>query len=211
MGKSPFYKFLANLASVVLHPLLMPTFIFAIILFVYPTTATHIPEGYFINLLLIMLFTTALMPGIAVYVLFLTGSITSISLNKRKDRLLPNLITIFIYLSVLFLFYNKMGIKGILFYALLCMTITIVVLAIITLFWKISVHTCAMGGFVGFLMSLNFYFPEPNMFFPVIISIFLLGSLMSARMYLNCHTSLQAWAGMALGMTSSSLSVVLMF
>lgn len=208
---SHFYKFLANLASVVLHPLLMPTFIYAVILFVYPISATHIPSNYFLTLLLIMLLTTAIMPGIAVYVLYVTGAISSISLNKRKDRLLPNLFAIAIYLSMLFLFYNKMGIKGILFYALLCMTITIAVLALITLFWKISVHTCAMGGFVGFLVGLNFHFPESKMLLPITISIFLLGGLMSARMYLNCHTSLQAWAGMTLGMTSSILSVFLMF
>ncbi|MFQ3576080.1 MAG: hypothetical protein SNJ77_06555, partial [Cytophagales bacterium] len=145
-----------------------------------------------------------------VYSLSATGLISSITLEKRTDRFLPNLFAIGIYALTSFLFFNKLGFRGVMFYAIVCFSITILVMSAITLIWKISVHACAMGGLVGFLFATTIFSGKSEVLLvPCCISAILLGCLMSARMYLGCHSSKQVWAGASLGIVSAFLTIFL--
>lgn len=204
------FKFLSNLASIVLHPLAMPTIIYAIILTNFPVEETMVTSGNVFYVLALVCIATGFVPGISVYILYATGLISSITLEKRTDRYLPNLFAILIYLATAFLFYHKLGFRGVMFYAIICFSITIIVMSAITLIWKISVHACAMGGLVGFLFATAVFGSNSSaLLLPCCISAFLLGCLMSARMFLGCHSSKQVWAGASLGIASAFMTIFL--
>jgi len=72
----------------------MPTIIYMIILMVFPYEETLINPNAIIYVLILVAITTGIVPAIAIYILYTFGLISSINLEKRADRLLPNLISI---------------------------------------------------------------------------------------------------------------------
>ena len=202
------FKILSNIASIIFHPLAMPTIIYMIILMVFPYEETLINPNAIIYVLILVAITTGIVPAIAIYILYTFGLISSINLEKRADRLLPNLISITLYGITSFLFYSKLGFRGVMIYAIVCFTATLFIITIITLIWKISVHACAMGGVVGFLFSIMYVSQKTQaLLVPSCLSTIFLGLLMSARMYLGCHTSKQVWAGALLGIISGFVTI----
>lgn len=69
----------------------------------------------------------------------------------------------------------------------------LLILAIVTKFWKISLHMAAIGGLLVIFYAFSFY---ENFFLLVIL---LAGALGSARLQLGAHNSLQVYAGFSLG------------
>ena len=82
-----------------------------------------------------------------------------------------------------------------------------VVCSIINHFWKISVHTAAIGGVGGALLAFSMLF----MFNPVwwlCLVLFVAGLVGTSRMILRQHTLGQVVAGFLLGMLLGFISVL---
>jgi membrane-associated phospholipid phosphatase len=80
--------------------------------------------------------------------------------------------------------------------------IDILVLAatIITLFYKISLHSMAIWGFIGILLPLNKISEDGRLLVPTIVAIVLAGLIMSSRLQLNAHTPREILMGSIAGL-----------
>ena len=84
-------------------------------------------------------------------------------------------------------------------------TIAVLIIALISNFWKISAHAVGISGMIGILGVINNKITDAGLFFPIVLLILLAGFLMSARLYLNSHTPMQIAGGIALGLTISCM------
>lgn len=165
----------------------------------------------FLQLFLLIIFTlTFIIPLISISMLKVTGAIHSFAMPTRQERILPFiLITLYYGLSG-YMVVDKLPVNDVVRIILYTITAEILLLTIITFFWKISAHSIAIGGVLGFLCALNLFLPESELLLPVILIAFLSGFIMSARLYLNSHSPSQVYSGAFIGFLIS-FSAILIF
>jgi len=210
---------LAKLLSILLHPLLMPTILFALLFYVSPTVI----EGLSVlnnqtligaisiksTLLLLLFIHTFLMPAISIYFLYRLKVVKSLEMNELEDRRIPYLLTVVIYVAItaFFSLNDNWGHLPEISLILASITFSLSMVALISLFWKISAHAVGISGTVGAMIGIAIRFEESHLFYPILLLIVLMGFLISARLHLNAHTPLQVLAGTLLGLTISLLAV----
>ncbi|GAA4307104.1 hypothetical protein [Nibribacter koreensis] len=190
---------LALVLSVVFHPLLLPSYLFALILFYLPVGALTFPvEGR--RLVWIMVFlTTFLIPGLGAYAMRRAGQISSLTLESRADRRWPLLFAAACYTVTTVLFYRQTYFDDLFFYVMAIITASVYMTLVINQFWKISAHAIGVGGALGILVLLYDWLPEPHLFYPAVIGIAIAGAVLSARLALGAHNTKQVYTGFILG------------
>lgn len=189
----------AKVTSYLMHPLLVTSYIFAIIIFDYPYLT--IPNVLYKFYLLIVIFCfTYLIPAIAVYVMYKMDIITELTLEENRQRRIPYLVTSMIYFFSYLTFKNQ-GVD-LIPDIILIITLSMIFVTIISLFWKISAHSVGVGGLCGIAFWIHF---TSQFDYTLLICgcILLSGIVMTARLYLKVHTQLQVYAGFVLGLLIS--------
>ena len=149
-------------------------------------------------------------PLLTVYIMFKNEQISSISIPKRKERL-PVLALVIIYYSMTYYIFRYWNITllnlmqpylSFLFAGL----ILLLLVTLITLKWKISIHAASIAGLAGGITALTLTAqPIINLQQIFFINAFLLtfiGIVSFSRMYLKVHTIIQILAGVSLGFSS---------
>ena len=95
----------ASLVSWVLHPLLMPAVVFLVIASVNPSLIQlYIPPFWIFTVILVL---TGILPALNMVLFRMMGTISSLHLPERKDRLMPFMVITMVYLAVTYLFFSK--------------------------------------------------------------------------------------------------------
>ncbi|MFY0651675.1 MAG: hypothetical protein JXQ96_06560 [Cyclobacteriaceae bacterium] len=182
--------------SVAFHPLLMPTFTFLVINTALPDLVR--PIGWI--MLPFLFITTFLIPLFGVSALRFSGTISSMTLEKREERFLPFFFVMVFYAITTVMFILKIEVDGAISIMLIATTALIFLLMMISLVFKISIHAAGMSGTVGFLLALCFNHPESAMLYYLILALILAGAVMSSRLYLNAHTPNEILSGCFVGL-----------
>lgn len=193
--------FLSKGISFLFHPLLMPTYLFAIMLSLFPTLLRH--EELKWLFLGIVLITTFVIPVWVAFFFKHMGFIKSVYLKSRKERLLPFIATTIIY-AIASYFFSTLNIDvfNVLPKMMLLMTVSIGVTLIITFFWQISAHAIGISGILGVITRIAFSVESLELLLFLMIGIIISGFVMSARLQLNAHTTSQIYAGFGVGFFS---------
>ncbi|WP_229368095.1 hypothetical protein [Fibrisoma limi] len=205
----------AKFLSVVFHPLLMPTLLFGILLYLAPgVLGVDAFTGTLRASLLVLLFIgTFGVPALLIYYLYRSGFVSSLHMDDRQERRVPYLLTGLIYTFLTFLFAFRMQLISVVapeIAVLLGSTaVSVLLVGIISLFWKISAHSVGIGGVIGTIAGIMLKFNQTELFLVLLAVIILAGVLASARLQLNAHTPGQIGAGLALGLTISLITVFL--
>ena len=206
-------KSLAYFLSVILHPLLMPTLLFGLLLFQVPAVLgmDAFSNSLRFSLLVLIFVGTFMVPSLLIYYLFRSGYVHSLQLNTLADRRLPYFLTALVYMLLAYLFrYRMEGVStfapeiGILIGSI---AVSILLVGVISLSWQISAHSVGIGGVVGIIASLLLKFSLTDLFIPLVFLVLLTGFVASARLKLNAHTPAQIGAGLALGLSVSLMTV----
>jgi len=123
--------------------------------------------------------------------------ISSFSMDTRTDRIIPMAIGSLMYIITTIIFYS-FQIPGIIKSFILASTIIALLILIITLKWKISIHSAGLGSLLAAVMALSIRTYSDLTRIWVILIIFS-GLVMAARLYLNSHKPSQVYSGFALG------------
>ncbi len=199
-----FFKFI----SIVLHPLLMCTYFFLLLMYGLPAILLPARPSRWIILLIFV--TTFALPAANFLFLRLTGSISSLTLPQRRQRLLPFVFISAVYVFVTVMFYWKFPIPNLLKLMAIITTLTISA-TVITFFYKISVHSLSIWGAIGMLLPLNRMSEENLLLVPTAIAILLAGLVMTSRLALNAHTPNEVMVGGVVGFACGFFGMVLFF
>lgn len=193
-------KRIANLLSVVFHPLLLPTFVFVLLAYVYPYFNTPSNSVFFIETVSFIFVCTFLFPSVAIYAMYKWGVITDIVLTNKNERPYPMALTGCLYLVFAKMLFEKIGIDDTFVQMIYFIGALILFAAAITYFWKISAHALGVGGVCGFLIELNMQVLDNGML-AALMSVFVIsGMVMTARLILKAHSQAQVYVGFFVGM-----------
>lgn len=190
---------LAQVLSVVFHPLLLPTYLFAVILYYMPTATITLPYQIRWIVLSMIFFTTFIIPGVAAYSMVRLGHLDSMEMDRREQRSMPLLFTGVCYALTSYLLYQESTFDAIFYFVMGIIAASVFLTFIISQFWKISAHSMGMGGGLGLLLVLNWLAPDAMMVGPIALGILLTGAVLSARLSLHAHTPAEVYGGFASG------------
>lgn len=196
---------IARIVSFVFHPLLIPTIGF-LLLFNSGFYFAILPWSIERYMLLVVFISTAAFPALSIGILSLKPGF-DIRMGKSTDRILPIMFSsVFYYVGYLIL--KKLPVFPIYNVFLIASILVQIALILISIKWKISAHSAAIGGLVGGFFALAFRLNEN----PVYILVFLIlaaGLVGSSRLILQKHTSWQVYAGFLLGYLIMHLVITL--
>lgn len=200
-------KRFSNIISLVFHPLLMVTYgvVLALVftfLAIYPLSVKLlIAGGTFI--------TTAVVPGLFIYLLVKNGAVGDLEISDRKERVIPYLVFITSVLVCIFFLY-KMLMPFWLLSVLIGACVALVIALCVNFAWKISAHAIGIGGLLGGIMGVSrIHLINPyGAFIVVLIGAGLLGT---SRIFLKRHTPMQVYAGFCLGFICTFVSSIMSY
>ncbi len=191
-------KYPALVISVVFQPLLIPTLVFGLILYAVPE-ATTIPAEFKDRIFFLVVLSTLLIPMITIIGLRLSGTLKSLHMKEKQDRVIPFSITSLYYLLAVYFLYQKTELDTILWQVLSLITLAVIGLTIITFFWKMSAHMTGAGGLLAVVLILGFKFNTFQVLYPLIFSLMLVGAIGSSRLYLEAHKPIEIYVGLFFG------------
>lgn len=198
-------KKLANIISYILHPFLMPTYFFVVLMYFAPDTLRPLSKELYLHVLALISITSFFIPALLMSSLRFTSFISSLTLENKKERIIPFLFVGAIYGVSAYLFYDKFYLARILFVSYFTLTVLAILLAIITYYFKISVHSAAICGTLAFLYVLQLKNSDLDLVNVTAICAFITGWVMSARLSLNAHNGRQVFLGGLAGFICSFL------
>jgi hypothetical protein len=186
---------IARIASIIFHPLLIPTWGF-LMLFNSGLYFTLISDANKKMVLGIVLLSTCIFPILSIGLLGLSSRFDT-HMEKNTDRVLPLIFSsIFYYAGYLLL--RHMPIFPIYGFFLIAAILIQIALMLVSLSWKISTHSAAIGGLLGGFLALSFLFHVYP--FLILISLVLISGLVgTSRLILEKHTNIQVYSGFFLG------------
>lgn len=190
---------LAWIVSIIFHPIGMVPLVCAIIYFCYSLPILEfLSVSQFCEVLLPVVALYYVLPLVVagVYALFF---IRKENVNESNHRSLLLSFVLIIYSVSLF----NSAIPSYFYIYVVSCTVALFFAAIVTYFWKISLHAIGSGGLVGALVGACIIIPTPYVRVAVLqfipFAVVLAGIIGTARLYLQAHTSLQVYAGYLLG------------
>jgi membrane-associated phospholipid phosphatase len=195
---------LARFTSVLFHPLLIPTLGF-LLLFNSGFYFSILPWNLKIYMLLVVFLSTCVLPAISILILSLNPRF-DLSMEKNTDRVLSLIITsVSYYLGYLLL--KRVPVFPVYNVLLIGAILVQIALLPISMRWKISMHTAAIGGLVGGILGLSFRLQEN----PVQLLSWLIlaaGLVATSRLILQKHTESQVYGGFLTGFLILTLVIL---
>jgi len=204
---------MARIVSVLFHPLLLATYLFALFSAVLPAGLDPLKDDGHWNFVFLIFCVTFLLPALNIGIFKTFGSIRSMAMEQRQERIVPFLFIAILYVVVTYLFYSRtrIGLNDNLLKFLIIIDILVLLATVVTVFYKISVHSMAIWGFIGILFPLNKVSEDGALLYPTIVAIVLAGLIMAARLQLDAHTPREVMIGGMLGFASTFAAMVIMF
>lgn len=196
-----------KIISAVFSPLIVPCYGIAMALCITPLFIIPIQARMTVlGMCALFLF---IFPALAVLALYRIGIVKDLGLNGRTERTIPYCVSMTCYAVCAYYLYRvnaPMWLVGFVTGGIL----TIAVNLIVNLWWKISGHMAAMGGWLGiaFFIAVN-RLAVIDMTWVVIVIILLCGLVATARLALERHTPLQVLAGTFNGIACIYISALL--
>lgn len=194
----------ARVMSMIFTPYYLPLVgLIALFTFSYMSL---MPWAYKLTVLVMVYLFTILIPTLLIHFYRRYQGWTPMEMGLRDRRLVPYIVTILSYFACYYMM-SVIRIPQFMANILVAALVIQIACAIINVWWKISTHTAAIGGFEGALVAFSFLFAfNPMWWFCIILII--AGMVGSARMILRQHTLGQVCAGFVLGLVAGYWMII---
>ena len=196
---------LSKLISIILHPIFMPILALYLSLRQVPSIGFAITNQNYIYLVLI--FSTVILPLISIFFLIKSGKVSSLEMSNHKERSVPLFRTALWMGLGYYLIENILIFSPILKSELLGVIIIMILAALISKYWKISLHMLGIGGLFGILISLNILFGGMEQI--MVLTLLLAGVLGISRINEKAHSYKQIYVGFIVGASVEIIAILL--
>lgn len=195
----------AKIISYLLHPLFIPTYVFLFLVYQVPYEFAGISE-YQLRLRIFSIFwLTAFFPAFAVFLLWRLKFSESIFLRTQKERIVPYVITMFFYWWMYYLSRNFPDQPAVLKFFYMGIFLSTVFGLILNNYFKISLHSMAMGGAMTAIILIAFYY-RLSLGTSISIVTLLTGIVCTSRFLVSDHTSKEVYTGLMVGILSQLIA-----
>jgi hypothetical protein len=150
----------ANLISIIFQPLLIPTYLIGGLFFFYPLVLSPLTWDVGKWVILLINITTFVIPLLSLLLLKLFKNLHSLGMPERKERIVPFFYIAGFYAVSTWMIHDRLQLHNLISKLLLIISVLILLLALITLFFKISAHSIGISGLFGIIWALSFKFPQ---------------------------------------------------
>lgn len=191
----------SRMVSNAFHPLLIP--VYSLLLFYSISFMQFEKAGFLLACLLCTIFFSVLIPLASLKALHAKGLISGMDIPRREDRVIPYLICA-AFLTLCSIVLNLCGMFGFVYGSLYAGSVSIIVCALVNFWWKISIHSAAMGCWLGCVLHTWTCFPlcyyARHNALVIAALVLVSGGVLSARIASGQHSQAQVYAGFALGL-----------
>jgi membrane-associated phospholipid phosphatase len=200
----------AKIISYIFHPLLFATYLVLVLGWIIPHFLL-LPPAAILPFTGFVFAMTFILPVANLIMFRAFGTLTSLQMPTRRERLLPFTLITIIYIVVTIMFFYKVRVNVNFNKVMLIVCSMVLVATIATFFQKLSVHSLAICGALGIMLPLNKVVESDLMLWPTIIVLTLAGVVMSSRLYLNAHTPREVMVGGVSGFSIGFFGMLLLF
>ena len=212
MNKFSVNKFIAGFArflTTTLSPLLMPTY--GVFLALWVSVLCLLPYGRRVAVLLVCMGITCIVPLIFLNVLRHFNLVKDLNVEVREQRRLPYLFSSFCCgVAAYYLYFTCHAPQWFAMF-MVGAAITMLVMAVINLWWKISAHMAGIGGVIALIYQIHVQgLSAFDMLWLLCLAIIVAGLLGTSRLVLRRHDIWQLLAGVAVGFLCVSTTMRLL-
>lgn len=196
---------LSQTLSILLYPLLIPTYGIALFCVAYSQHVLPMPWIWQLVAIGGTALLTCVIPLTAILLLIRRGAVSNLYIDNPRERHIPYLYTTMSYCFWCYLLIAVLHTPLYINVVALGATVALALVTLINRWWKISAHLAGMGGLFGGLLSycLGIGALPTTGTWVTWLSLTLL--LMYTRLYLQAHTSTQVVTGWLLGLVCTLL------
>ena len=192
-------KILAHLFSYLFHPIFIPLYAVAFLVFIHPSYFSGFSMAAKKQTLLIVFINAVAFPILAVVLLKAVGFIQSIFLKTQKDRIIPYMACGIFFFWAYLVFKNQTNYPLILSSFLLGVFLASSAALLANIYFKISMHATGVGGLLGIFLLIM----KSNtmlMTWPLCIAIAITGLVCTARLLISDHSTKEIYIGLIAGL-----------
>lgn len=200
-------KRVAEIISVVFHPLFIPLY-GLLIIYSSPTLLSFIPLQVKRMILVLVMANNVLLPIALAIVLYARGAIASLRAQGRRERVLLLTFALLMYSLTAFVLL-RIQVPNLFKAYLVSIAVVTLVTLLITVKYHISMHAIGFGGLlvlVAFMIGLYHISMVWQLFAVVLAG----GAVMSSRIYLEDHSPAEVWSGLFTGAAVMGVSLFLL-
>ncbi|MEQ8240153.1 MAG: hypothetical protein RIA69_13125 [Cyclobacteriaceae bacterium] len=187
------------IVSAVFHPLLMSTYSCIILYFLLPVLFSPIPINAIPYFIITIFLTTVIVPALSILLMKYSKQISHLDITDRKERKIPFLTIGLFYALTTYMMYQKMSLNPVIFKLMILVTSSIILIALISMRYKISVHAAAIWGVAGFFSALSSFYYTKSLIIVLPLLFLFSGLTVFARLKLGRHTPNETWLGALFG------------
>ena len=198
-------RFLAQVVSVVFHPLCTGVWMMLYITYVHPTLFIAVSPQSRLLKTVTFVNNNLVFPMLVVLLLRGLGFSKSILLHNRKERIVPYMASIIFFFWTWNVFNHQPDVPAVLnnmsqgiFFAA-CGAI------VLNTYFKVSMHAIGMGGLVGMMLGIALD-GQAYSLMPLGIAILLSGLVSSARLVVSDHRPVDLFTGFLLGFAAQMVA-----
>jgi hypothetical protein len=190
---------LAHLFSYIFHPLFIPLYVVAFLIFVHPSyfSGFSIYEKY--RVLFSTIVNTVFFPALAILLMKRLGFIKSVFLKTQQDRIGPYLSSMIFYFNLSWTFFKMAPQLNLILPSFITgVFLTTVIGLLSNIYFKISMHALGMGGLLGLFLVIMTY-NTMLMTWPLCIALLITGLVCTSRLMVSNHTQKEVYWGLFFG------------
>jgi len=193
--------------SYLFHPIFIPVYASLFLIYIHPSAFAGFSEPEKKQTVLIILLNLAFFPLISVLLLRAVGFIDSVYLRSQKDRIIPYIASGIFYFWTYTVFRQQPQYPLLLTSFVLGIFLASSAALIVNIYLKISMHTIAMGGWLGFFLIIS-NTQTMLMTWPIAVVLLLTGLVSSARLLTGSHKPNEVYAGILVGILTQVVAAV---
>jgi len=196
---SPVLRFFGQLISYLFHPLFITSYVTAFLVFIHPAVFAGFDDRLKILRFLHVFIFDALFPAFSVFLLWRLKFISSIHLRTEKERILPYIIAMIFYWWTWNVFKNLSDVPPVLVHFSLGAFLALCGAWMCNIYFKISMHTVAMGGALMFFILFSFTDDYASGLY-LSAAVLVTGLVCTARLITGAHNLFQIYSGLFIGL-----------
>jgi hypothetical protein len=198
-------RFFGHLVSYIFHPLFIPFYVTAFLLYVEPYAFAGLDSRQKSFKLISIFFNTTFLPGFAVFLMYRLKLIKSMYLQTQRERIIPYAVAMVFYFWAWYVSKNQTENPAIFKVFLFGTFLAVCATWMLNINSKISMHSTAMGGLMCFALLLSFNTQDPSGLY-LAVAIFIAGLVCTARFLVSDHSRSEIYLGLVSGIVTQLIA-----
>lgn len=198
---NPVLRFLAQLISVVFHPLFISSYVMGFLIFIHPSAFMGFDHRVKVFRFINIFACNALFPAFSVFLLWRLKFVHSVILRTAKERIWLYLIAMIFYWWTWNVYKNLPDSPPAAVHFLLGAFLAVCGAWMCNIYFKISMHAIAMGGALMFFFLYSFSDPYASGLY-LSLTLLATGLVCTARFLCSDHTPFEIWSGLFVGLAA---------